>query len=309
MNALRVALLTINDKIRATLLLRLQSLGHQAVEFSQPAETLGQLYMDPPDIILADLSTENKALTDLLHEIKQDSYFSMMPIVGLLAESTFDDIDKIDLALDDFIILPLHYPELFSRITLATQRIRRVLDNNPLTRLPGNTSIELAIEAAVGKPMAVCYLDINNFKPYNDCYGFSRGDEVIRMTARIMSNVTKESCKNGFAGHIGGDDFVFIVPAELAEIICAKVIEHFEQIVSELFGEPEKSDGFYTAKNRKGETEKFPLLGIAIAIIPTDAKHISHKGKVAEVASELKKLAKKSSHSCYVVDRRKTEDH
>jgi diguanylate cyclase (GGDEF)-like protein len=210
--------------------------------------------------------------------------------------------------LDDFVSLPLHYPELFSRILLSFQRLQRIFDNNPLTKLPGNTSIQFAIEQALGKPMAVCYIDINNFKPYNDTYGFSRGDEVIRMVARIMSNTVKESKEGGFVGHIGGDDFVFITPLEHAETVCKTIIDRFTVIVSDLFGEEDKARGHYTAKDRRGVEQKIPLLGISIAVVPTNKPHVQHAGKVAEVAAELKKLAKKSNESCFVVDRRGSRD-
>jgi diguanylate cyclase (GGDEF)-like protein len=152
--------------------------------------------------------------------------------------------------------------------------------------------------------MAVCYIDINHFKPYNDVYGFSRGDEVLRMVARLMFNAVKES-GGGFAGHIGGDDFVFIVPLVQAEPVCKTIIGNFHIIAADLFEEREKSDGYYIGTNRKGQEEKIPLISIAIAVVPTDAAKLNHYGKVAEVAAELKAMAKKSNESCYVVDRRR----
>jgi diguanylate cyclase (GGDEF)-like protein len=304
MTTLRVGLLALGDNKAEALPLRLHSRGYQVVELNKASELLGQLYIDPPDIVLVDLRNRDETWINIIRDIKQDSYFSMMPVLGLVPAILVENEDLTELPIDDFISLPLNYPELFNRITLATQRIRRVLDNNPLTRLPGNTSIQLAIEQAINDDMAVCYLDINNFKPYNDTYGFARGDEVIRMVARITSNAIKETCDNGFSGHIGGDDFVFIVPLKQAPIICQTILDNFELVVSDLFGKAEKTARFYIAKNRKGEEEKIPLLGVAIAIVPTNNELITHPGKVAEIASELKKLAKKSDTSQFVIDRR-----
>jgi GGDEF domain-containing protein len=146
--------------------------------------------------------------------------------------------------------------------------------------------------------MAVCYIDVNNFKPYNDAYGFARGDEVLRMVARIMSNTVKESHDSGFVGHIGGDDFVFIVPFEHAERVCKIIIDSFSIIASDLFCDEDKARGYYVGKDRKGEAQQFPLLGISIAVVPTENPVMQHPGKVTEVAAELKKLAKKSNASC-----------
>lgn len=303
---IRIALLVKDEDLANRIGVHLRSKDYQAVVLDNTSTALGMLYADPPDILLIDIDeADAESSKNILHELKHDSYFSMMPIIGLLPESLINSERVSGYLLDDFIAHPINYPALFSRIALAIQRISRILDNNPLTRLPGNTSIQIAIERAIGKPLAVCYLDINNFKPFNDIYGFARGDEVIRMVARINSNAIKEVCGSGFSGHIGGDDFVFIVPVEHAEAVCKTIIGNFGLIVQDLFGDREKSDGHYLAKNRKGDLERIPLLGVAIAVVPTAGDHIKHPGMVVEIASELKKAAKKSHKSEYVVDRRK----
>jgi diguanylate cyclase (GGDEF)-like protein len=302
----RIAILSRNHDLHKQLGLRLESKGYQAVSLPEPSQVLGFVYSDPPDLVIIDLSTHDPAILSVLHDLKQDSYFSVVPVIGLISEAADATMDWEQIPLDDFLSLPINYAELFNRILMSLQRLRRVFDNNPLTKLPGNTSIQNAIERSLGKPLAVCYIDINNFKPYNDAYGFSRGDEVLRMMARIMSNTVKESKGKGFVGHVGGDDFVFIVPLEHAETVCRTMIDNFNIIISDLFVEEDKTRGFYVAKDRKGEAQRIPLLGIAIAVVPTNSPHIIHSGKVAEVAAELKKLAKKSNQSCFVIDRRKT---
>lgn len=301
---LRIALVSKNRDLNAQLELRLRSKDYQVAAFSNIPTVLGSIYSDPPDIMLVDLSAADAETGKLVNELKRDSYFSVIPLIGVLGEDMDEAFEWENYPLDDFISLPVEYAELFSRISLSMQRMQRIFDNNPLTKLPGNTSIHQAIEKALGKPLAVCYVDLNNFKPYNDTYGFSRGDEVLRMVARIMSNAVRES-GGGFSGHIGGDDFVFIAPMDRAESICKTIIANFNIIVSDLFGEEEKERGFYVAKDRKGHEQKFPLLGIAVAVVPTDSPGMQHYGKVAEVAAELKKLAKKSHESRYVIDRRR----
>lgn len=264
---------------------------------------LGAFYADPPDLLIVNLAADTECGISIISTLRSDSFFSAIPIIGLLSTTENDTLDWEKCPLDDFIGLPLNFNELFSRISLALTRLKRIFDNNPLTRLPGNTSIQRAIEAAIGTPTAVCYVDINHFKPYNDAYGFSHGDEVIRMTARIMFNTVRDA-GGGFCGHIGGDDFVCIVPLERAESVCQTIITHFDMIVLDLFDDETKSRGYYYGTNRKGEDENIPLLSISIGVVPMNMTKLQHAAKVSEVAAELKKLAKDSKQSRYVVDNR-----
>jgi PleD family two-component response regulator len=302
---LRIALLSHNATLHKHIGLHLQSKGYQVVALPEPSMVLGFIYTDPPDLIIIDLSATDQQFYDILRDLKQDNYFSVIPVIGLISEPAIESFDWPKYRLDDFVSLPIKYPELFSRIRLSHQRIQRIFDNNPLTKLPGNASIQRAIAEALGQPMAVCYIDINDFKPYNDTFGFARGDEVLRMVARIMSNTVREAKEGSFVGHIGGDDFVFIVPTQYAEPACQTIIANFNIIVSDLFDDEAKARGFYLAQDRKGEAVKVPLLGISIAIVPTDNPQILHAGKVAAIAAELKKFAKKQLKSCYVIHRRK----
>jgi diguanylate cyclase (GGDEF)-like protein len=301
---LRIALISQDKALLSRLELRLQSRGYQVVPIHSLAGVLGFLYSDPPDLIIINLASSDEETLRVIADLQADSYFSVIPVIGIIGKSPEEAIDWSSLPVDDFVVQPIEYNELFSRISLAMERIQRIFDNNPLTRLPGNTSIQRAIDRALGKPMAVCYVDINHFKPYNDTYGFSRGDDVIRMVARIMSNVVREHGEGGFVGHVGGDDFVFIVPLEKAERTCQTIIKNFSGVVSDLFGESEKKKGYYVAKDRNNQEQKIPLLSISLAIVPTNTPLMQHPGKVAAVAAELKKLAKKSVGSAYVVDRR-----
>ncbi len=299
----RIALISSDQSAVALLQLRLQSKGYQVMVVDKSSTALGAFYSDPPDLIIVDFSSPCTGCREMLLTVRSDSFFSPIPIIGIFPISAEQE-SWTDFPLDDFISQPISFSELFSRITLSLTRIKRIFDNNPLTRLPGNTSIQRAIEESMGWPLAVCYVDINHFKPYNDVYGFSHGDEVIRMLARIISNTVREA-GGGFCGHVGGDDFVFIVPRERAEQVCKTVIAHFDQIVQTLFDEPTKQKGYYLAHNRKGEEEHIPLLAVSIAIVPMDYSGITHAARVAEVAADLKKLAKQNNGSSYVTERRK----
>ena len=300
----RITLVSSDTTLVTHMLLRLQSKGYQATGMSCSDNVLGLFYSDPPDLLIIDFSQAFACGAGIVASLRSDSFFCAIPILGLISTLDNDDFVWDRLPLDDFIHMPLNYSELFSRIALSLSRIKRIFDNNPLTRLPGNTSIQRAIEEAMGQPLAVCYLDINHFKPYNDVYGFSHGDEVLRMVARIMSNTVRDS-GGGFCGHIGGDDFVCILPMEQVEVVCRTIISYFDQIVLDLFDEATKQQKYYIGTNRKGERENIPLLSVSIAVVPMNSPKLTHFAKVAEVAAELKKMAKDSAGSRYVIDQRK----
>ena len=301
----RMIIVSSDAKLASNIELRLQSKGYQATCVSCFDSVLGVFYSDPPDLLIIDLTLHKDGGIKIVSTLRSDIFFSALPIIGLVSEYDGDAFQWEDCPLDDFVHLPINFSELFGRISLAQARIKRIFDNNPLTRLPGNTSIQHAIEEAMGKQIVVCYLDINHFKPYNDVFGFAHGDEVLRMTARIMFNAVRDA-GGGFCGHIGGDDFVFMVSREQAEAVCQTVIDHFDLIALDMFDEETKKQGYYPGTNRKGEKEDIPLLSISIAVVPMDMPKLRHAAKVAEVAAELKKMAKASNGSRFVIDQRST---
>lgn len=303
MQRARITILFADQKLASHVQLRLHSKGCQVTLVACDDSALGRFYSDPPDLLIVDLSTRSECCLSIISALRSDSFFSIIPLIGLLTISESDTPDWKQCPLDDFLTLPLNFNELFNRISLALSRLKRIFDNNPLTRLPGNTSIQVAIEAALGTTTAVCYVDINHFKPYNDAFGFSHGDEVIRMTARIMFNAVR-TAGGGFCGHIGGDDFVCIVALDQAESVCRTIITHFDMIILDLFDDETKQSGFYHGTNRKGEKENIPLLSISIGVVPMNRPKLQHAAKVSEVAAEVKKLAKASSTSHFVVDNR-----
>ena len=301
---LRIAVLSRDRSLIGRMELRLQSRGYQVVPLADAGAVRGLLSADPPDLVIADMAADGPGTAAVIRELKQGASRSRVPVIGILPPVADGFHDAHAVLLDDFITHPVQFGELFSRIELSQQRRQRVLDDDPLTKLPGNTSIRHAIEKALGRPMAVCCIDINHFKSYNDTYGFDRGDDVIRMVARIMENAVRDA-GGGFAGHAGGDDFVFVVPLDTAEEICKTITANFTVAATEIFSEEEKLLGTYVARDRKGREQQVPLLGIAIAVVPTDTPQMTHAGRVAAAAEELRKFAERSPGSTYVIDRRK----
>jgi len=182
---------------------------------------------------------------------------------------------------------------------------------NPLTGLPGNESIQREINQRLssGEYFDIAYIDIDNFKPYNDYYGFERGDVVIKAIGEIIS-IVAESSSTGFdcfCGHIGGDDFIVITAAHHAEYIALKIIKAVEEHLPLFHGQADYSAGSYTAVNRKGEQETFGLLSISTGIVNTQLTPVSSYALLASISTEVKKAAKKIPGSSVVVNRREIE--
>jgi diguanylate cyclase (GGDEF)-like protein len=152
---------------------------------------------------------------------------------------------------------------------------------------------------------SLAYADLDHFKPFNDHYGFTRGDEVIRITGRLILNIVKNIQSHGsFVGHIGGDDFVFIMDINLVENAAKEIIDAFDRIISTLYEADDRERGYIETYDRRDSLTRFPLIAISIGITSNFGKSFTHYGEITEIASEMKTLTKHIRGSCYRIDRR-----
>ena len=188
---------------------------------------------------------------------------------------------------------------------ITTLNLKLAKGANPLTGLPGNESIQREITRRLesGLPFDIAYIDIDNFKPYNDYYGFERGDMVLKVMADTLKNQTgaAASTLDDFCGHIGGDDFIIITGPGQAEHLSSLIIDEFESHLALIHGEQDFVKGFYTGLNRKGELESLNLLSLSVAVISTGQLKIVSYAQLASMASEVKKEAKSIKGSSVVV--------
>ncbi|HVF04695.1 MAG TPA: GGDEF domain-containing protein, partial [Frankiaceae bacterium] len=177
----------------------------------------------------------------------------------------------------------------------------------PLTGLPGNHRIEdeLADRVVRAEPFAVLYLDLDNFKSFNDCYGFLRGDEVIMLLATAARRAALEVGEpSPFIGHIGGDDFVVVCLPEQAEPIAKRVVEVFDNAAPRLHDPVDAERGYLEVTDRQGSVRRFPVVSVSIGIALTGARMFTDKREVVDVATEMKKVAKTQVGSSIAIDRR-----
>ncbi|MHB8171099.1 MAG: GGDEF domain-containing response regulator [Thermincolia bacterium] len=273
---------------------------------------LDMIYQDAPDLILLDVIMPGMDGHEVCRMLRNDTRTSHVSIIMLTSRSdTNDKVAGFDAGADDYITKPFAIPELVARAKTQIRRAKQVKSYNPLTGLPGNILIVEEIKARVARPnnlFAVMYLDLDNFKAYNDVYGFLKGDEVITLVAHIMEQAVKElGNREDFIGHIGGDDYIIVTNPAKAEDISQRIIDQFDSTIPLFYNIKDRRNGFITTKNRQQVEVQFPIMTISIAIVTNIHRLISSHWEVGEIASELKKLAKMHEGSIWVFDRRKID--
>jgi GGDEF domain-containing protein len=154
-------------------------------------------------------------------------------------------------------------------------------------------------------PVAFCLMDIDNFKAYNDRYGYAKGNDFIQATAEIINEaVARFGSEDDFIGHIGGDDFVLITTPDLYPRICQYVVETFDRTVSDFYDHEDNKRGYIVGENRQGQEVQFPLASISIAVVTNVKRKLQNHIQYGEVAAEMKEHAKTIDGSVFLVDQR-----
>jgi diguanylate cyclase (GGDEF)-like protein len=286
----------------------LKAKGYEILCASNGKEALKKIKDNSPCLILLDLDLPDIRGTEVIETLKSDPVLWHIPIIFFTIKNNMEDKTiGMQLGADDYVVKPFEPEELISRIKMILVRTSHILNASPLTKLPWNTLINAKIVQLIeqSEKYAICYLDIDNFKSFNDEYGFSHGDLVLENTATLLTNVLKKQISTcNFIGHIGGDDFVFITKPEYIDTVCQKTIKHFDEMVLKYYSEKDKKNGFLTVTERNGKTRKFPLMSASIAVITNEQRNIQHIAEINAIAAELKKHAKSYSGSIYIKDRR-----
>ena len=284
---------------------------HENLQFKTiSAANIQFVFKNLPQLIIINDDNVKKDSIEMCQEIRNLEDNNTIPIIVL--SSNEDKQFKIDLAknyVEYYVAKSMGLEYLYYRI----RNIYRLLVVNrtisPLTGLPGNARIQAELKKRLLKneKFTVLYLDLDNFKSYNDLYGFLKGDEIIKFTAKtILKNVKEASNSDIFVGHIGGDDFVAVLGGEIEyEKICQNIISEFDMGVKYFFTEEDANRGYLKIQNRKGKMEHFPLTAISIGIVLVEPDRFSNVLEIGEVGAQVKHVAKKYKGSCYATDRRK----
>ncbi|MCX5785814.1 MAG: response regulator [Elusimicrobia bacterium] len=304
-------ILVVDDDPNVGLLISavLKKYDYTVVALYSGAEVLDFLQNKKPDLILLDLRMPGLDGYALCKRVRENPDTRNIPIIILSGVSEVDaKVSTIELGADDFITKPFDVRELRARINRIINRKTADTALNPLTHLPGSPAIEEEVHKRLdaGETFAFLYIDADNFKSYNDVYGYAKGDEVIKhISALLAAKARQYSPKNHFIGHIGGDDFVLILGAPEAERTAKAVAEEFDRTIPSFYTEADRKRGFIITSDRKNKTTNFQIMSLTVAVIIP--KGIRHYGKIVQTAAELKHYAKTMPNrqgSVYIKDRR-----
>jgi diguanylate cyclase (GGDEF)-like protein len=308
--AVGIKILVVDDDpdIRDILKLTLSEENYEVLEAVDGEEALKIITTKAPHLVLLDYKIPKIDGREVCRRIKKDLLLRHLPIIMVTAKGDIEDkVGGIDAGADDYVVKPFEPKELLARIRMILRRTERDLEANPLTHLPGNVSIlnELSRRLESKSLFAVCYIDLDKFKSYNDKYGFEHGDEVIRETARILIRATQQfGNPDDFIGHIGGDDFVIVTTPKVVDNVCKKIINDFEKTAPSFYNPTDRKKGYIVAFDRKGKEQKVPLLSISIGIVTNEFRTIEHLAQIGEIGAELKAYAKRLERSNYIKDKR-----
>ena len=260
-----------------------------------------------PSLIVINEDAIDRDVIEVCRKIRKDEDNTITPVIVVSSNGSREHRMKVlNESIEYFIKKPVDEGYLYYTVKNLTRLLTINRRMSPLTGLPGNVQInsELKKHLMKNEEFSVLYLDLDNFKAYNDVYGFLKGDQIIEYTADIIVNAV-HSNGNGFVGHIGGDDFIAIVPYKDTEKLCQEIIYNFDNGVSRFYNEKDSENGYIEVANRKGIIEKFPLTSISIAVVVADKGRFANILEIGETAAQVKHAVKAVMGSSYAVDRRR----
>jgi len=260
-----------------------------------------------PRLVAFDARTAPEPVYAACRRLKRDSYTGVVPAVVLSADDDDAFANAFAAGADEVVRERIDVQELVTRLDAMLRRSDRDLVVHPSTRLPGAAEIEADVARRLKQEVrfAMCYADLDHFKEFNDRYSYYDGDRVIRILAKILHDVVKGVCgEDGFVGHIGGDDFIFVIPTQCISEVCSEIVSVFDTLIPYQYSEQDRRAGYFFGKDRRGQLHRVPLMTVSIGVVTNDRRHFTHAAQVSELATEMKSYAKTLPGSVYSVDRR-----
>lgn len=294
----RILVVDDDQSVVAYLEFLLSIYGYAMEGASSGEEVLKKLESYMPDLIFLDLMMPKMSGYEVCRRLRANPRTASIPVI-LYTASRIGPEEKakgIELGADDFLSKPFNTQELKARLERLFRRRTEDMGFNPLTKLPGNFFIEQEFRNRLNRHgfFAFCYLDIDNFKAYNDLYGFKKGDEAILFTADVIKKAIEEAGNpDDFIGHIGGDDFIFITTAEKINAVCEYTTKRFDKLVFQCYDEEDVKKGFIASRDRDDKLKNFPLMTVSIGILTNEKNPFPPLSMIVEKMAELKSKAKK----------------
>jgi diguanylate cyclase (GGDEF)-like protein len=272
------------------------------------AEALEVINANLPDLALVDVMMPKMDGIEVVRRLRAAASTASLPVIMLTAKSQpTDKVVGLSAGADDYIVKPFDTLELVARVRSTLRRNADMRAVSPLTGLPGNNRIneEIEFRTKAGEGYAVCHVDLDNFKAFNDRYGWLRGDDVIELLAATLKLCAAEAGPpQPFIGHVGGDDFVVVCTPTQVEEMCNRTVERFDAGVVALHEDDDVQRGYLAVVDRQGHERHYPLTSVSIGVATTERRHYDDHRDVVAVASEMKAVAKSKAGSVVAIDRR-----
>jgi GGDEF domain-containing protein len=285
----------------------LASLGVPTVKVGDADELIGMALRGRPRVVVFEMRRDAERALSALRRLKADSYSAVVPAVAVVPDDASAFAAAFRGGADEVIRDQGEDGDVLIRLDALLRRSDRDLYVHPSTRLPGAVEIEAEINRrlARGQLFGMCYADLDHFKEFNDRYSYYEGDRVIRILAQILHDVVKGLChEDGFVGHIGGDDFIFVVPISAVTETCSEIVDIFDALVPFQYSEQDRRAGYFFGKDRRGQLHRVPLMTVSIGVVTNERRNFTHAAQVSALATEMKSYAKTLPGSVYSVDRR-----
>lgn len=306
----RVLVADDDPSTRALIDMALQEAGYECVLATDGRSALELARATRPDLVVLDVGMPFMTGDEVHRELRRDRRTRYIPVVFVTAKNTTGEVAaRLRNGADDFIAKPFDVEELVARIAAALRRAAELRSLNPLSGLPGNLSIAHEIDArlADGSDTACLYVDVDHFKAFNDRQGFTRGDRLIAHVAELLSQTIGERGDDTFIGHVGGDDFVVLVPGDRAEELAGAIIARFDATIPSLYDQEDRARGWVEAPDRRGRVRRVPFVTVSIGIVPLRPDRFASATEVGRAAAEMKEVAKRKTGSVYAIDRRRED--
>jgi len=286
----------------------LQAMGYQVATVTDSQQIVTQVRKQQPDVVLINHAGADDEPAEICRNLKQTRTTAAVPLIFITPSSdTSLLIECIRAGADDYLIKPYDLTQLHARIEMVLTRLERARQASPLTGLPGNVEIEYEVERRLheSQEFAVCYSDLANFKAFNDTYGIAHGNRVLQLTGQVVAGAVDEmGAESDFVGHVGGDDFIFIIGLTRVEAICQAIISRFDERIPPYYAHADRDRGYIIAHDRADAITRFPIMTISIAGVTNCKGSLSSFAQASAIASNIKRYLKTQHSSRYLIDRR-----
>lgn len=289
--------------------IKLANAGYRVLTAADGAEALAKIKTSKPDLVLLDLTLPVKDGFEVCYELRRDVETRDLPIILLLSKGQDpEQVRSMGLRVDDFLLKPFTPRDVLAKVNTLMARARYLKEANPLTGWPGKQHIhnEVARLLEEKRHFDLIFIDLDDFRIYNQVYGFAKGNEVIKFLAQVIKDSLAELPElDYYLAHAGGDDFMVLLPPKTGEKIGRAIIARFDEGIREMYTPEDRERGGIVAQNRQGIAKQWPIMTVSVALVSNEEREFHDPLEMDTVGQELLRYAKSMPGSNYVWDRRR----